>query len=112
MLAIRQEVHMKLRRFFEAWLGPRRGARPAPASRQFHPFDLNFPLLSLTPQDAFTVGHAVEGVHISGGNGSGKSSGPGKALIKAYMRAGMGMLMLTAKPGEYDLIRRYAEETG
>ncbi len=97
---------------FKEWIA--RGTRPPSEPPTFQPlnsFDLNFPLLMLTPQDAFTVGHAVEGVHISGGNGSGKTSGPGQALIKAYMRAGMGMLVLTAKPGEYELIRRYAEET-
>ena len=77
-----------------------------------NPFDPSFRLLNLTRYDAFTVGNAFEGVHIFGGNGSGKTSGPGQALLKAYMRAGMGGLILTAKPDEYALIRRYAEETG
>ncbi len=98
---------------FKEWLA--KGLRPPPAPPAFHPlnsWDLNFPLLKLTREDFFTVGNAVEGVHISGGNGSGKTSGPGQALIKAYMRAGMGMLVLTAKPGEYELIRKYAEDTG
>jgi len=92
----------------------RRSGPPAsrPSASRGDPFDLNFPLLMLTPQDAFTIGHAVEGVHITGANGGGKSSGPGQALIKAYMLAKMGMLILTAKPGEYETIRRYAEETG
>ena len=58
------------------------------------------------------MGNAFEGVHIFGGNGSGKTSGPGAALLKAYMRAGYGGLVLTAKPDECALIKRYAQEVG
>src|ERR1019366_5306953 len=87
-------------------------ARAVAPRRENNPFDPSFTLLRFSPYDAFTVGNAFEGVHIFGGNGSGKTSGPGQALLKAYMRAGMGGLILTAKPDEYALIRRYAEETG
>lgn len=33
------------------------------------PFDQNFPLLKLSPSDAFTLGNAFEGVHIFLGSG-------------------------------------------
>jgi hypothetical protein len=76
------------------------------------PFDPQYPLLWLSDEDPFRLTHAFEGVHIFGGNGSGKTSGPGQALLKAYMRAGMGGLILTAKGDEYETVKRYAEETG
>lgn len=62
--------------------------------------DLDTKLLSLSPHDAFTLRHACEGVHVWGGIGSGKTSGTGKTLAGAYLRAGMGGLWLCAKPEE------------
>ena len=88
---------------------PVKKERPKPPA---DPFDPMQPLLWLSEQDPFCLTHAYEGVHIFGGNGSGKTSGPGAALIKAYMRRNFGGLILTAKPSEYDLIRKYAAETG
>jgi hypothetical protein len=72
----------------------------------------HFPLLQWSKEDEFTVGNAFEGVHIFGGNGSGKTTGPGSALLKSYFRHGFGALVLTAKGDECALIRRYAAETG
>src|SRR5665213_2927595 len=80
--------------------------------REKGPFDLSFPLLKLSPFDDFTVGNAVENLHVFGGNGSGKTSGPGRAFTMAYLRAGMGFLVMTAKPGEAEMITRYAAEVG
>lgn len=74
--------------------------------------NLDTPLLSLSQRDRFTLRDACNGVHIFGGIGSGKTSGSGKALAGAYLRAGMGGLVLCAKPEEIDLWRSYAKAHG
>jgi hypothetical protein len=74
--------------------------------------NLDTPLLRLSSQDRFTLRDACQGVHVFGGIGSGKTSGSGKALASAYLRAGMGGLVLAAKPEEVDLWLRYAKENG
>src|ERR1019366_5209564 len=89
----------------------RQGARPMSGSGRsalgngILPFvtNLDTPLLSLSPKDRFTLRDACNGVHIFGGIGSGKTSGSGKALAAAYLRGGMGGLVLCAKPEEVDL---------
>lgn len=73
---------------------------------------LDTPLLQLSAQDHFTLRDACQGVHVFGGIGSGKTSGSGKALASAYLRAGMGGLVLAAKPDEVELWLRYARENG
>ncbi|QLQ13273.1 MAG: TraM recognition domain-containing protein [Brevundimonas sp.] len=73
---------------------------------------LDTPLLAFSQGDRFTLRDAVQGVHIFGGIGSGKTSGSGKALASAYLRAGMGGLVLAAKPDEVELWLRYAQENG
>lgn len=69
-------------------------------------------LLQLTPEDYFTLRDACNGVHIFGGTGSGKTSGSGKALAGAYLRAGMGGLVLCAKPNEVELWKSYCKQHG
>jgi len=73
---------------------------------------LDTPLLRLSPRDYFTLRDAVQGVLVIGGIGSGKTSGSGQALAGAYLRAGMGGLVLCAKPEEAVLWRRYCERHG
>lgn len=73
---------------------------------------LDTPLLRVSPSDYFTLRDACAGVHIFGGIGSGKTSGSGKALAGAYLRAGMGGLVLCAKPEEVQLWRTYAATHG
>jgi hypothetical protein len=73
---------------------------------------LDTPLLKLTATDQFTLRDAVQGVLVSGGIGSGKTSGSGAALAGAYLRAGMGGLVLCAKPEEVVLWRRYCAKHG
>ena len=51
--------------------------------------DLDAPLLRLSSQDDFTLEDATKGVHAFGGIGSGKTSGSGKVLAGAYLRAGV-----------------------
>ena len=77
--------------------------------------ELDTPLLQLTAFDYFTLRDACQGVCIMGGIGSGKTSGSGAALADAYLRSGMGGLILCAKPEEADLWRGYcrkAKRTG
>ena len=60
-------------------------------------------LLRFTDKDTFTVRDAFEGVQIFGGTGSGKTSGSGRALARAFLGAGFGGLVLTAKADELAL---------
>lgn len=69
-------------------------------------------LLSFTPNDSWTVRDACEGTQIFGALGSGKTSGSGQAIAKAFLRKGYGGLVLTAKPEEAALWERYCAETG
>lgn len=74
---------------------------------------LDQPLLQLSPKDALTYRQALEGVQIFGDIGSGKTSGSGEALIRAYLKAGFGGLALTSmKPGEAARWKRLAAECG
>lgn len=75
-------------------------------------FDLDTPLYYFNNKDPFTIRQACEGVQIFGGIGSGKSSGSGAALAKAYLKAGFGGLVLCAKNDELETWKRYAQETG
>jgi hypothetical protein len=76
--------------------------------------ELNTPLLQLSSKsgDVWTINDAVKGAFIIGGTGSGKSSGSGRTIAHAYLKAGFGGLVLCAKPDEVDIWRKYAEETG
>jgi TraM recognition site of TraD and TraG len=74
--------------------------------------DLDTPLLRLSSVDTFTLRDAVQGVHVFGGIGSGKTSGSGQALASAYLRAGFGGLVLCAKPEEVDHWCAYAKANG
>lgn len=74
--------------------------------------DLDTPLLRLSRHDVFRVRDAVQGVCVTGSIGSGKSSGSGKTLAGAYLRAGMGGIVLCAKAGEAEAWRQYARLHG
>jgi hypothetical protein len=56
--------------------------------------------------------HAVEGVQIFGGIGSGKTSGSGRTLALKYLQAGFVGLVLTAKLDEKALWQDYCAQTG
>ena len=75
-------------------------------------YDLDTPLYHFNGNESFTIRQACEGVQIFGGIGSGKTSGSGAALARAYMRAGFGGLVLCAKKDEVDTWREYAAQTG
>jgi hypothetical protein len=75
----------------------------------------NLPLcrLSSSAKDTLTLADAKTGVLITGQTGRGKTSGPGRLLAKAYLRAGFGGLVLCAKIDEADLWRNIcAKPTG
>lgn len=73
---------------------------------------LSLPLFQLTDRDAFTLADACEGIQIFGGTGSGKTTGSGETVALAYLRVGMGALVLTAKPEDRERFRSYCEQTG
>lgn len=75
-------------------------------------FDLDQVLYRFNNSHAFLLRDACEGVQIFGGIGSGKTSGSGAALAKAYLRAGFGGLVLCAKKDELATWESYAKETG
>ena len=76
------------------------------------PYPLDTPLLRLSPVDYWSVRDACEGVFVTGATGSGKSSGSGAAIAKAYLRAGMGGIVMCSKPEERLTWERYTRETG
>lgn len=73
---------------------------------------LDTELLRFGKRDRFTIRNAVEGVQILGGVGSGKTSGSGNTLLRAYLTAGMGGLVCCAKPDEAERIRAVARMCG
>lgn len=77
-------------------------------------FDLDQPLLEFSTNGksgVWTTRHAVEGVQIFGGIGSGKTSGSGRLLALKYLKAGFGGLVLTAKSDEKDMWREFCRLT-
>ncbi|HEY1794238.1 MAG TPA: hypothetical protein VGG34_15080 [Opitutaceae bacterium] len=62
--------------------------------------------------DPWRTKDACEGTIIFGATGSGKTSGSGRALARAYLSAGFGGLVLCAKTDEPGLWRGYAEAAG
>ena len=64
------------------------------------------------PGHAWTIRHAVEGVQIFGGIGSGKTSGSGRMLALKYLKAGFGGLVLTVKPDEREMWEEYCRMVG
>ena len=75
-------------------------------------WDPSAPLLHWSRHDPFTVGHALEGTLVTGATGSGKTSGSGRAVAGAFLRAGFGGLVLTAKPDERATWERYCRDAG
>lgn len=73
---------------------------------------MSYPLLALSGNDSWSADDAYEGTIIFGGNGSGKTSGSGKDIAKAFLRAGFGGLVLTVKIDEVSRWHSYANETG
>jgi hypothetical protein len=64
------------------------------------------------PENFWCLKDAFEGTQIFGGTGSGKSSGSGQAIARAFLEANLGGLVLTAKTDEVLTWKTYAKETG
>jgi hypothetical protein len=75
---------------------------------------LDEPLLYLSdnPLDTWRIRDACEGTQIFGATGSGKTTGSGQALARAFLENGFGGLVLCAKPEEPELWQKYADQTG
>lgn len=59
------------------------------------------------------VREICEGFLVTGGIGSGKTSGAGNQLANAFLRNGMGGIVLTAKAGtELELWKKYCRDNG
>jgi hypothetical protein len=98
---------------------PRRAPARLPADPSHHRpptqpdiWSPDTPLLQLSEQDWYTIGHSYEGTVSLGQTGSGKSSGPGRALSLAFLRAGYGGLVTTSKPQDADDWRNHAKSAG
>src|ERR1700691_3209696 len=83
---------------------------PDPSPGYLH--DLDAPLLMFSEHDVWSLRDAAEGVFITGGIGSGKSSGSGAMLAKSYLSAGFGGVVCCVTVDEAERWRRYAAETG
>jgi type IV secretory pathway TraG/TraD family ATPase VirD4 len=64
------------------------------------------------PENYWSLNDAFQGVQILGGTGSGKSSGSGHAIARAFLKANLGGLVLTAKTDEVFAWKKYAKATG
>ena len=69
-------------------------------------------LIDWKDAQGFTIGDAQTGVAVFGATGSGKTSGPGRLLARAYLKAGFGGLVLCSKVEERSQWQTWAAETG
>ncbi len=60
----------------------------------------------------WTVNHAFQGLQAFGATGSGKTSGPGRALAEAFLESNFGGLVLTAKTDERAEWEKLAKKYG
>ncbi|MDX2263472.1 MAG: hypothetical protein NW215_00675 [Hyphomicrobiales bacterium] len=72
---------------------------------------LDTPLLHFTNADPWTLRHACAGTHIFGANGSGKTTGSGRAFALSFLSHGFGGVVLCAKPDEAQRWIEYARAT-
>lgn len=88
------------------------GQSPAFPSAPDYPLSLDEPLLWLAENDPWTIRDACEGTSVIGDTGSGKTTGSGRAIARAFLKAGFGGLVLTDKASEREVWERYCRETG
>lgn len=69
-------------------------------------------LLRPARTDEWTIEDATKGTLVLGASGSGKTSGSGAEIARAFLSHGFGGLVLCAKAEERQLWERYARETG
>ena len=64
------------------------------------------------PENFWCLNDAFQGVQVFGGTGSGKSTGSGQAIARAFLDANLGGLVLTAKTDELAAWQGYADDAG
>lgn len=89
--------------------------KPTKIGKQLVPYQasLSTPILQLSGhrKDFLSLNSLTTGVHITGSSGSGKTT-IAAGLALAMLNAGYGGIVLSAKPGEYQLWQKYAHMTG
>lgn len=75
-------------------------------------YDLDTPLLQVTPKDTWTIGDAMGGVIIFGTTRSGKTSGPFQYVIRSLLKSGAGGIFFASKGRAPEEYRKLCEETG
>lgn len=75
-------------------------------------WDLSAPLLHWVKGCPWSIRDAVAGCLILGATGVGKSSGSGRKIALAMLKAGFGGLVLTAKPDERQAWEGYCRAAG
>src|SRR5580704_16066316 len=75
-------------------------------------FDPQSVLIDWKDAQGFTVADAQAGVAVFGATGSGKTTGPGQLLARAYLHEGMGGLVLCAKAEERAQWEAWAKAAG
>lgn len=68
-------------------------------------------LVPWSKREGWTLRHAYEGTLVLGATGSGKTSGSGRTIARAFLKAGFGALVLTAKAEERQLWESYCGAT-
>ena len=63
-------------------------------------------------ENYWCLNDAFQGTQIFGGTGSGKSSGSGQAIARAFLESNLGGLVLTAKKDEVLMWQEYANAAG
>jgi hypothetical protein len=71
---------------------------------------LEKPLIIWAKGIAWTVRDSFAGLFVCGANGSGKSTGSGRAVAMAFLRADYGGLVFTAKAEEVEVWRDYCRQ--
>jgi hypothetical protein len=103
------------------WVSYRRGGRTSGTHARFQllqgqltPFvkDLDAPLLKLADDAYFSLRDACSGLHAFGAIGSGKTSGLGKMILGAFLRAGFGGIITAVKPDAVEEAIRAAAAHG
>jgi hypothetical protein len=82
------------------------------AMNRHNDIDMDTPLVQLSEQDSWTMRVSFEGTMVFGSTGSGKTSGSGHTFANAFLEAGYGGLVLTAKPDEKDNWREWSRQCG
>lgn len=96
------------------WLTVPAASRPHVVQKPYAPFDLDTPLSYFgdSPEDVFTIRHAVEGIQVWGSSGGGKSSSTGAHLALALLKSGAGGIVFTVKPDEPRIWKKFCARTG